>query len=293
MPTFIVLGPSSVAKEGLCHCTMEGPRPPRLHQQRTTDDQEPAAAEAGAFPEIHRRTLMSFRRLRLTVVLVVPLASLVLSLATPAQPAGAGRIIIYRDEFGIPNIFADTEEGVCYGMGYAQAEDRLDEILKQYRRAEGTLAEVFGPDFVRHDYRQRMWQHRAVAEANYHKLPAKVRAVIEAYQAGIKQYMKEHPEEVPAWAPELHSWQIIALGRFIIWGWPERDAGADLRAVGIEPDPVSPRGSNQWVVAGSRTADGFPIALIDPHLSWYGEFRFYEVRLYGGELQTAGMGIPG
>jgi acyl-homoserine-lactone acylase len=36
-----------------------------------------------------------------------------------------------------------------------------------------------------------------------------------------------------------------------------------------------------------------PLALIDPHLSWYGQFRFYEARLYGGELATSGMAIPG
>jgi acyl-homoserine lactone acylase PvdQ len=214
-----------------------------------------------------------------------------------ADPAGQGgdaeEVTIYRDEFGIPNIFAATAEGAVFGMGYAQAEDRLEELLKQYRRAEGTMAEVFGPEFLQHDYRQRLWRHRAVAEENYPKLPAKIRAIAEAYQAGIKRYMSEHPSEVPAWAPELQPWQIIALSRYIIWGWPERDAGGDLLRAGIRPDPVSPRGSNQWVIAPSRTADGYPLALIDPHLSWYGEFRFYEARLYGGELQMAGMAIPG
>jgi acyl-homoserine lactone acylase PvdQ len=202
-------------------------------------------------------------------------------------------VTIYRDEFGVPNIFAASDEGVVYGMGYAQAEDRLEELLKQYRRAEGTMAEVFGPKFLRDDYRQRLWQHRAVAEANYPKLAPKIRGLIEAYQQGIKQYMKEHPREVPAWATDLHPWQIIALGRYIIWGWPEGDAGGDLRRAGIEPDPIEPRASNQWVIAGSRTADGVPLALIDPHLGWYGQFRFYEARLYGKELQTAGMAIPG
>src|SRR5262249_37469512 len=195
-------------------------------------------------------------------------------------------------EFGIPNIFAATEEGVAYGMGYAQAEDRLEEIFKQYRRAEGTMAEVFGPDHLKDDYRQGVWQHRAIAEASYPKLSPKVRALIEAYQAGIKQYMKEHPNEVPAWAPPLEPWQIVALGRHIIWGWPEGDAGGDLKRAGIEPDPVSPRASNEWVVAANRTADGAPIALIDPHLGWYGQFRFYEGRLYGGGLAVSGMLIP-
>jgi penicillin amidase len=202
-------------------------------------------------------------------------------------------VTIYRDEFGTPNIFAATEEGAAYGMGYAQAEDRLQEIFKQYRRAEGTMAEVFGPQFFQDDYRQRVWQHRTVSEANYPKLSAKVRGIIEAYQAGLKQYMDEHPDQVPEWAPKLEPWQIVALGRYIIWGWPEGDAGGDLQRAGIRPDPVSPRASNEWAVAARRTADGFPLALIDPHLGWYGQFRFYEARLYGGELATSGMAIAG
>jgi acyl-homoserine lactone acylase PvdQ len=210
-----------------------------------------------------------------------------------AGPSATEEVTIVRDDFGIPNIFAKTEEGAAYGMGYAQAEDRLEELLKQYRRAEGTMAEAFGPEFIKHDYRQRLWQHRHIAERNYFRLSSKVRAITEAYQAGIKQYMKEHPNEVPAWAGELKPWQITALSRYIIWGWPEGDAGGDLRRAGIEPDPISPRGSNQWVIAPERTADGAALALIDPHLGWYGEFRFYEARLYGGELQMAGMSIPG
>src|SRR5207245_3014893 len=113
---------------------------------------------------------------------------------TPAAlaPGDAEEITVYRDDFGVPHIFAKTEEGAAYGMGYAQAEDRLEELLKQYRRAEGSMAEHFGPEFLKHDYRQRLWQHRAVAQANYAKLPAKVRAITEAYQAGIRQYMQEN-----------------------------------------------------------------------------------------------------
>src|SRR5215471_17207048 len=121
----------------------------------------------------------------------------VILLFAPAAIAGDGEeVTIHRDTFGVPHIFAPTEEGAAYGMGYAQAEDRLEELLRQYRRAEGTMAEVFGPEFLRDDYRQRLWRHRAVAEAHYKKLLPKTRAVIEAYHAGIKQYMKEHPDQV-------------------------------------------------------------------------------------------------
>jgi acyl-homoserine lactone acylase PvdQ len=230
---------------------------------------------------------------RLAPALAATLALVLAPACSGGEKTKPEEVTIYRDDFGIPNIFAPTEEGVAYGMGYAQAEDRLEEVLRQYRRAEGTMAEAFGPDFIRHDYRQRLWRHRAVAEANYPRLSAKLRGIIEAYQAGIRRYMKEHPKEVPAWAPELRPWQVVALGRYIIWGWPEGDAGGDLLRAGVRPDPVSPRSSNEWIIAASRTADKAPLALIDPHLGWYGEFRFYEARLYGGDLQTAGMAIPG
>jgi acyl-homoserine lactone acylase PvdQ len=207
--------------------------------------------------------------------------------------ASEEEITVYRDTFGVPHIFAATEEGAAYGMGYCQAEDRLEAVLRQYRLATGTLSEVFGPDSFQDDYRQRLWQHAAIAQARYGELNEKVRAIIEAYQAGLKHYMQEHPEEVPAWAPAIEPWMCVALGRFIIWGWPAGTAGEDLERAGIEPDPVAYHGSNEWLVAPERTADNAPIALIDPHLSWYGPFRFYEARLYGGEIAYSGMAIPG
>ena len=223
---------------------------------------------------------------------VLPLA---LFWITPLAWAASGNeeVTIVRDDFGVPHIFAKTDEGAAFGMGYAQAEDRLEELLKQYRRCTGTMSEAFGKQYFRDDYRQRLWQHAAMAQARYDQNSPKVRAIIEAYMQGVRIYMKEHPDQVPGWAPELEPWMCVALARFIIWGWPEGDAGGDLRRGGIEPDPVAPRGSNQWLVAANRTTYNAPMALIDPHLSWYDEFRFYEARLYGDTLQMSGMSILG
>lgn len=220
--------------------------------------------------------------------------SLFILLTVGATSARAGEAItIYRDEFGTPHVYAETAEGACYGHGYAQAADRLEELLKQYRRASGTMAEAFGSEFLHDDYRQRMWQHAAISKARYPELSAKSRSLIEAYQAGVKRYMKEHPSEVPAWAGEIEPWMCVALSRYVLWGWPEGEAAEDLKRAGIKPDPVEYHGSNEWLVAPSRTAYNAPIALIDPHLSWYGAFRFYEARLYGGDLEYSGMAILG
>jgi len=223
----------------------------------------------------------------------LPIQRLTLLLLACTCGWGEEEIRILRDDFGVPHIFAATPVGAAFGSGYAQAEDRLEEMLRNYRKAEGTMSEVFGESWFRHDYRQRLWRHRRVAEEHYKDLSAQSRAVIEAFQAGVKKFMTEHPGQVPAWAPKMEPWQVVALGRYIIWGWPESEAGGDLLHAGIEPDPVAYHGSNEWLIAPGRTAMHAPIALIDPHLTWYGEFRFYEMRVYGGELEYSGAAIVG
>src|SRR6202040_1575561 len=77
------------------------------------------------------------------------------------------------------------------------------------------------------------------------------------------------------------------------WAWPEGEAGGDQQRAVIQPAPVPYHGSNEWLIAPWRTAMHAPIALIDPHLTWYGEFRFYEMRIYGGALEYSGAAIVG
>lgn len=230
---------------------------------------------------MHRRFFPAIAAL-LNVGLLLPACSLTNETAT-----------IYRDEFGVPHIYADSAVSVCYAHGYAQAEDRLEQIFDNYRRALGTRAEIEGPSALRDDYRSRIWKHGEIAKKNYSKLPANIQAMTEAFQAGIKQYMAEHPEKVPANVMELEPWQAIAVGRLVIWGWPEGEAGGDLRRGGIEPDPVDYHGSNEMTLSPSKSKAGVAMAVVDPHLGFYGPMRFYESRLYGGELQFAGISVVG
>ena len=223
----------------------------------------------------------------LALLLVLPFVGL--SNAAP----GNDEATIYRDEYGIPHVFAQTLEAASFAVGYAQAEDRLEELLKNYRKANGTMSEVFGPDYYRSDLVQRMWRHAEISREKYNEVSPKMRACIEAFQDGIKLFMKEHPDQVPKWAQEIHPWDVVALGRYIIWGWPLGEAGGDLQRAGIQPDPAAYRGSNEMLIAPNRTAMNAPIAVIDPHLSWYGEFRFYEVRIYAGDYNVSGVSILG
>jgi penicillin amidase len=58
-------------------------------------------------------------------------------------------------------------------------------------------------------------------------------------------------------------------------------------------DPQSAEGSNNWVVAGSRTATGKPMVASDPHIAFEAVSCWYEVHLSGGSFQVAGMAYAG
>ena len=47
------------------------------------------------------------------------------------------------------------------------------------------------------------------------------------------------------------------------------------------------------LIAPKRTAMNAPIAVIDPHVHWYGSIRFYEVRIYTPEFNVAGVSLLG
>ncbi len=121
------------------------------------------------------------RQLLRTILQVV---AIVVAATAGVASAADQSTTIRRDEFGIPHIFAASLEHAAYAAGYAQAEDRLEELLKNYRRASGTMAEVFGADNFDADLRQRAMRHAEVSQAKYHEISPKMRGVIDCVSGG-------------------------------------------------------------------------------------------------------------
>lgn len=227
-----------------------------------------------------------------TVIEIFCLAlALVLSYNVMAFAKSTNKVTIYRDTWGVPHIYGETEESVFFAQGYAQAEDRLETVFKAFRKAEGTMAEIFGEDWIEHDYRQRLCGHAEVSKRRYNELDEQSQHNIEAFVAGIKKYMKENPDEVPAWAPDPKPYHVVALSRYVIWGWPLGQAMDDLNKA--EPKLENGRGSNEWVLGRKLSAEDCVISLIDPHVGWQDEWLFYESHLHGGELDVFGFSLVG
>ena len=115
--------------------------------------------------------------------------------------ARAETVTVYRDDWGVPHIYAETLPGAAFAAGYSQAEDRLEQLLQNYRLAAGTLAEIAGPSLVDQDYRSRVWQHEEIGREHYNQMDPKLKASCAAFIEGVQKYMDERPAEVPKSAP--------------------------------------------------------------------------------------------
>jgi hypothetical protein len=76
-------------------------------------------------------------------------------------------VVVYRDDWGVPHVYADREDDGFYGLGYAQAENRLSGILKKFLAVRGESASVFGPGAVEADLRAGQWMHLEQAQRGY------------------------------------------------------------------------------------------------------------------------------
>jgi acyl-homoserine-lactone acylase len=201
--------------------------------------------------------------------------------------ATAGEARIYRDGWGVPHIYGTTSAEVMYGLGYAQAQDRLPSILKNYLSATGEMASVFGPAFINQDFRQRIWRHGAISRRGIEQLDPKIQLILKSYVSGIASYMSEHTRSIPKWAFEPEPYHVLALARYIFWQELEKQASEELQG-----RPTS-NVSNHWVVSKERSAENAVMLLADPHGEWGKDTDWHESHLHGGELRAFGFTAPG
>ena len=202
---------------------------------------------------------------------------------------GGSELSLYRDEWGVPHVYAKTAADAAYGLGYAQAEDRLDDIYKNVRLATGRMAEAFGEEHAELDYIVRLLRNAEVCQAYWDDAPEHIRAQGDAFMGGVMAYVADHPEKVPEFACDLYGWQCGAVARAVILQWP---MGNLMRELGRK-DKAPDLGSNGWAVSPGRSAEGCAILMMDPHLTWEGMQVFYEARVHCDEYEACGFYIVG
>ena len=137
---------------------------------------------------------------------------------------------VVRDADGVPHIYARNDLDLYKSLGFVHAQERLWQMEMQRRVARGTLAEVFGPSAISSDrFLRTVGLYRAAENAS-ERLPAETKAVVDAYVAGINQYISQTGSALP---PEF---KVL---RFTPEPWKGADVLAGLKLMAWQLDNIS------------------------------------------------------
>lgn len=211
-------------------------------------------------------------------------------------PAGPRDVRILRDTWGVPHVFGTTDADAAYGLAWAHAEDDFPTLQGALLAARGRLATLLGPAGAPNDYMVALLRVQDVVDAGYPRLPADVRALCEAYAAGLNHHAATHPREAIDGLYPLRGADVVAgfVHRMPLFFGVDRV----LREL-LEPDAAVPRrsyplGSNAVAVAPRRSADGATRLLVNSHQPWTGPVAWYEAHVKSEEGWEAVGGLfPG
>jgi penicillin amidase len=275
---------------------------------------------------------------------------------------------VIRDKLSVPNIYAQNQHDLFFAQGYVHAQDRLWQMEFNRRIGSGSLSAIVGDATLGTDrFLRTLGLHRA-AEQIWTDYDPGLKAVLEAYAAGVNAYVDTHRNRLPLeftilgvdpapWTPvdtitwagamsltlcgnykeELLRARLIAAvgqakalelmppydpnGPFVVPSASTTGA-ASFPAEAAPMPPVPPEaqgytwlqgatfeglaavddllgkvgtdvGSNNWVIAGSRTATGSPLLANDTHLGLDMPSIWYEIGLHGGGIDSVGYSFPG
>jgi penicillin amidase len=109
----------------------------------------------------------------------------------------SGQVDIVRDDWGVPHVLAETDDGLFFGYGYATAQDRLWQLDYYRRKAHGRLSEILGPEGLEIDTVSHTIGITRTAASNLAKFPAKTKRRLEAFSDGINSMMEQSRDNLP------------------------------------------------------------------------------------------------
>ncbi|GAA2961916.1 penicillin acylase family protein [Streptomyces flavovirens] len=101
-----------------------------------------------------------------------------------------GDVDVKRDDYGIPQIYADSDADLFRAQGFVQAQDRFWEMDVRRHMTSGRLSEMFGSGQVDTDAFLRTLGWRKVAQEEYDKvLDEDTKKNLQAYAEGVNAYL--------------------------------------------------------------------------------------------------------
>ncbi|WP_460514351.1 penicillin acylase family protein [Flindersiella endophytica] len=139
--------------------------------------------------------------LALVVLLVLALVAATITVVTSvrksfpdeegalALPGLSAPVEVRRDQWGVPQIYADTSADLFFAQGFVHAQDRFFEMDFRRHLTAGRLSEWFGEDQLATDKFLRTLGWRETAEREYQKLAPQTKRFLQSYADGVNAYL--------------------------------------------------------------------------------------------------------
>ncbi len=195
---------------------------------------------------------------------------------------------ILWDTYGVPHIYATSDNDLYYMSAWGQMKNHGNLILKLYGEARGTSAELWGEGFEINKTLHHLGLYEQLQPA-YDDLAPKYQEMLQSFVAGINAYAEKNSNELdenykkvlPITANDViaHSFRVVNY-EFLIRGT-------------YLTNQKKEGGSNSWALSGSKTATGNAMLVANPHLPWSDLFLWHEQQFITDEYNMYGATLIG
>jgi penicillin amidase len=106
-------------------------------------------------------------------------------------------VTVYRDEKGMPHIYAENEHDLYFATGYIAAQDRLWQMDLIRRSETGRLSEIFGKNFIETDKFFRCLNFSGTSKKILDGSDPAILDCLEAYTNGVNRFIEECGKVLP------------------------------------------------------------------------------------------------
>ncbi|HSL87645.1 MAG TPA: penicillin acylase family protein, partial [Bacteroidales bacterium] len=133
-------------------------------------------------------------------------------------------VTVYRDERGMPHIYATNEHDLYFATGFISAQERLWQMDLIRRATTGRLSEIFGDDYIQTDLFLRsldMTTKSKTILANHDKdMLDRLQAYADGVNAYIKKAGRRLPPEFKLLSYKPDEWKLEDIANIIGYmGW--------------------------------------------------------------------------
>jgi penicillin amidase len=187
---------------------------------------------------------------KLSKVIAILLVVLLMTSTMPLLTLGADRwipgivqdyVYVYRDNWGVPHIYAQSVSDAYFALGYVMAEDRLFEMDLFRRSVAGRVAEIMGPDAFSQDVLMRTLGVYQIALDTWNGVypdcvvPDDIKENLQQFSSGVNRFIADIviPYDVPIEYRTLSMSTGIPLTYFIPYPWTPADSLAIAGMMGL------------------------------------------------------------